>query len=102
FATAKSPWAVNGGCYKPGKSYEVNWTRVTGNRVAAGGGGWEESSKVVAEAQADASGRLELRLKTPDDLGGLHGLWIDDGAQKKSAMHWIAPNAFPLDISRGP
>ena len=102
FSTVGQPLTVSGAGFEPGKAYELNWTTVTGNRVAAGGGGWEESSKVVAEARADASGRLEFRLKTPDDLGGSHDLWIDKGGEKKTATHWIAPNALPLDVGRGP
>src|SRR5262249_30562898 len=50
---------------EPGKTYQLNWTTVTGNRVAAGGGGWEESSKVIAEAKANAAGRVEFQFKTP-------------------------------------
>ena len=53
-----------------------SWTTVTGNRVAAGSGGRDESSKVIVEGKADSSGRVEFRFTTPDDLGGLHGLWV--------------------------
>ena len=84
------------------------------NRVAAGGGGWEESSKVVAQGTADPFGRVAFVFATPDDLGGLHGLWVDAGVGRsdvekgdtkvagKTALHWIAPSAFPLDVGRGP
>lgn len=84
----------------PGRSYELNWSTVTGNRV--GGRGWEESSSVIAKATADATGRVEFRFKTPDDLGGAHDLWIQDGASRKSGSYWIAPSAFPLTPARGP
>ena len=102
FSTVDQPVVVSGAGFEAGKSYQLHWTTVTGNRVAAGGGGWEESSKVIAEGKADSSGRLEFRFNTPDDLGGLHGLWVDVGASKKTAMHWIAPSALPLDVSSGP
>ena len=62
--------------FEAGKSYQLHWTTVTGNRVAAGGGGWEESSKVIAASKADPAGRVEFRFNTPDDLGGTHGLWM--------------------------
>jgi hypothetical protein len=102
FSTVDQPIVVSGAGFEAGKSYELNWTTVTGNRVAAGGGGWEESSKVVAVSKADATGRLEFRFKTPDDLGGEHGLWVETSTGKKTGTHWIAPSAFPLDVARGP
>jgi hypothetical protein len=102
FSTVGQPVVVSGAGFEPGKRYQLNWTTVTGNRVAAGGGGWEESSKVIAESTADSAGRVEFRFKTPDDLGGWHGLWVALGTGKKTAAHWIAPNAFPLDVARGP
>jgi hypothetical protein len=102
FSIVDQPVLVSGSGFEPGKSYQLNWTTVTGNRVAATGGGWEESSKVVAEGKADSSGRLEFRFNTPDDLGGWHGLWVDVGGGKKTAAHWIAPSALPLDVARGP
>lgn len=102
FSTVDQPVVVTGAGFEAGKTYQLHWSTVTGNRVAASGGGWEESSKVIAESKADSSGTLEFRLKTPDDLGGLHGLWVDLGASKKTAAHWIAPSALPLDVARGP
>ena len=53
--------------FEPGKTYALNWTRVT--RQPHDRSGWEESSKAVAEAQADEFGPREFRFETPDDLG---------------------------------
>jgi hypothetical protein len=89
FSAVDQPVVVSGTGFEVGKSYELHWTTLTGNRVAAGGGGWEESSKVIAEGKGDSSGQAEFRFNTPDDLGGLHGLWVDAGTGKKTAMHWI-------------
>ena len=102
FSIVEQPVVVSGTGFEPGKIYRLNWTTVTGNRVAAGGGGWNESSKVIAEGKADSSGRVEFRFRTPDDLGGPHRLWVDEGTAKKAATHWIAPSALPLDVRRGP
>jgi hypothetical protein len=102
FSRVGEPVIVRGSSFEPGKSYQLNWTTVTGNRVAANGGGWEESSKVIARARADGAGQVEFRFDTPDDLGGSHGLWVDVGAIRKTALHWIAPSALPLDVGRGP
>jgi len=100
FAGVGEPVAVRGEGLEPGKSYQLNWTRVIGNRITDQG--WEHVSKAIAEATADAAGRAEFRFATPDDLGGIHGLWIDNGGNKKLGAFWIKPTAFPIDITRGP
>ncbi len=85
--------------FDPGKSYKLNWTSLTGNRII---GHWEEASRTVAEAKPDASGRLEFRYQVPDDLGGNHTLWVDKGDIKSLGTYWVAPSALPLDVTRGP
>lgn len=91
---------VNAGSLEPGKIYKLNWTRVIGNRMT--GQGWEGISIPVAEAKADALGRIEFSFKTPDDLGGVHGLWIEAGGAKKIGTHFIKATALPLDVNKGP
>ncbi|MCC6947308.1 MAG: hypothetical protein IT539_06005 [Bradyrhizobiaceae bacterium] len=100
FSRVGQPATVHAAGMTPGRSYELNWNTVTGNRV--GGRGWEESSSVIAKANADASGRVEFRFETPVDLGGAHALWLQDGAAKKTGTHWIVPTASPLTVGRGP
>ena len=85
---------------EPGKTYTLNWTRVIGNRMT--GQGWDNISIPVGEAKADASGRAAFTFKTPDDLGGIHGLWVQAGDTKKLGTHFVKPTALPLDVSRGP
>jgi hypothetical protein len=100
FAGVGEEVAVRGGGLEPNKTYQLNWTRVVGNRMT--GQGWEQVSKVIAESKADAAGRAEFRFATPDDLGGTHGLWIDAGGKKKIGAFWIKPTALPMDVTRGP
>ena len=100
FAGVGEPVAVRSGGLEPGKVYALNWTRVVGNRMT--GQGWEQISKPIAEAKADAAGNVEFRFATPDDLGGTHGLWIQAGADKKIGSFWIKPTALPMDVKRGP
>jgi hypothetical protein len=122
FSGVGQPVVVKGSGFAAGKPVALNWTTVTGNRISGGQtssiqsrmttgsadrstatGGWEERARVVAEATADASGRLEFGFATPDDLGGSHGLWADTGTGARSTgTLWIAPTALPLDVSRGP
>jgi hypothetical protein len=100
FAGVSEPVAVRGSGLEPGKVYALNWTRVVGNRMT--GQGWEQTSKPIAEAKADATGNVEFRFATPDDLGGTHGLWVQAGAEKKIGSFWIKPTALPMDVKRGP
>ena len=100
FTTVGAPVAVHGSGFTPGKTYELTWSTVVGNRVA--GEGWGEAARVIASAPADRTGALEFRFPVPDDLGGLHGLAVRDGAAKKTGLLWIAPSAQTLARSRGP
>jgi hypothetical protein len=105
FAGIDRPVVVRGSGFEPGKAVALNWATVTGNRISGGGAnssGWEERSREVAEATADRSGNVEFYFRTPDDLGGSHGLWADAGAARKTGTFWIAPTAVPLDVARGP
>ena len=101
FATIHAPVVVRGTGLSPGKTVQLQWATVTGNRVA-GNGGWEESSRLVAEAKTNAAGDAEFRFTVPDDLGGAHRLWVDDGANMRSGTFWIAPSASSLDTDHGP
>jgi hypothetical protein len=100
FSGIEHPLVVSGAGFEPGKSYTLNWNTVVGNRMT--GRGWEEVGRPIAEATADASGQASFRFKAPDDLGGVHNVWVDVGDAKKHGAHWIMPTALPLDIGRGP
>jgi hypothetical protein len=100
FSRINQPVVVTGTGFDPGKTYKLNWNTVVGNRMT--GAGWEEVARVIAESTADAAGRAEFRFNTPDDLGGVHNLWIDAGGTQKRGAYWIAPAALPLDVGRGP
>jgi hypothetical protein len=101
FSGVGHPVTVSGQGFEPGKTYPLNWNTVVGNRMTSAG--WEEKARVIATGTADASGRAEFRFTAPDDLGGLHHLWIDlGGGREKHGAYWIAPTALPLDVARGP
>ena len=85
---------------KSGEAYTLNWTRVIGNRMT--GLGWEESSIPIAEATADATGNIVFEFETPDDLGGTHGIWVDDAGIRKLGTHFVKTTAFPIDVEHGP
>jgi hypothetical protein len=101
FAVVDQPVVVKTGGLAPGKPYKLNWSTVVGNRMTDLG--WQEQGRVIAESTADAAGQAEFRFKAPDDLGGVHMLWVDlDGGKKKQGAFWLAPSALPLDVARGP
>jgi hypothetical protein len=92
---------VRGEGFAPGKTYTLNWNRVVGNRM--NGAGWLEGSSPIGQAVADVSGGAEFRFKVPDDLGGVHNLWVDmGGGLKKTGTYWIKATALPMDVTRGP
>ena len=43
-----------------------------------------------------------IREKTKLLLKSAHNLWVETGAGKQQGAFWIAPNAFALDVARGP
>jgi hypothetical protein len=91
---------VAGSGFEPGKTYTLNWNTVVGNRMTSRG--WEEQAREIAQAKADASGHVAFAFKAPDDLGGVHNLWVDTAQGKKQGAFWIMPTAFSLDVARGP
>jgi len=100
FSMVDRPVVTVGTGFEQGKTYKLNWTSLTGNRII---GHWEESSRAIAEAKADAAGRIEFHYQVPDDLGGNHTLWVDIGNEKKKVgTYWVAPKALPLDVTSGP
>ena len=100
FSGIEQPVVIKGSGFEAGKTYQLNWNTVVGNRMTSAG--WEERARVIAEGKADATGRTEFRFKVPDDLGGAHNLWVDAGGTKKQGNYWIVPTALPLDVTRGP
>lgn len=96
FASVGQPLTVSGQGFTPGKSYQLQWSTVTGNRVVAGG--WEERAHPIAEAKADASGKLAFSSKVPDDLGGAHAIFVEDGGKKTAGSFWLEASALPLGV----
>ena len=101
FSAVNEPITVSAEGLAPSKAYKLNWSRFSGSRVS--GLGFGEGSVPIAEATADAAGRIAFKFETPDDLGGTHGLWIDmGGGMRKTGAHHIKPRALPLNVAKGP
>ena len=100
FSTVDQPVVTVGTGFEPGKTYTLNWTSLTGNRII---GHWEEAVRPIAQAAADARGQVTFHYQVPDDLGGNHTLWVDLGNEKrKVGNYWVAASALPLDVTSGP
>ncbi len=100
FSPVGSPITITGSGFTPNKAYDLSWSTVTGNRVS--GGGWETDTRVIAQAKADAQGKLTYAIATPDDLGGSHEMTVSDGTTKKAGSVWIQATALPMEVSQGP
>ena len=101
FSGVGEPIKVSAIGLEPNKTYKLNWSHAVGSRVS--GRGFGVDAAPIAEAKADANGRIEFAMKTPDDLGGTHGFVIDmGGGKRKLGTHWIKPTALPLDVTKGP
>jgi len=95
FAGINQRVTVTGAGFQPGKSYHLTWTSQTGNRVS--NTTWEEKTRDIAEAKADAAGRVDFAFNVPDDLGGAHRLGVADGDRVRSGVFWVATAALPLN-----
>jgi hypothetical protein len=100
FSGIGEPAVVRGKGFESGRTYQLNWNTIVGNRMS--GAGWQDRARVIAESRADAGGAVEFRFKVPDDLGGVHDFWVDTAGAKQRGAYWITPTALPLDVVRGP
>ena len=91
---------VRGLGFAPGKTYQLNWNTVVGNRMTAAG--WEE--RAARHRRGKGRCRRPRRVsfqdarrsrRRPRSLGRCR-------RRKKDRHLWIAPTALPLDVARGP
>ncbi|WP_164854818.1 hypothetical protein [Devosia sp. 1566] len=100
FTGVGQPVSVQATSLQPGKSYQLEWGTLVGNRVVQNG--WTTEFKPIGTAIADEKGRASFAFDTPDDLGGAHELVLATGADRQTGRHWITPTALPLDVASGP
>jgi hypothetical protein len=100
FGAVGTPVVVRSEGFVPGRGLRLAWTTVVGNRV--GGNGWEERSRVIAEATADGNGRVIFRFAAPNDVGGAHRLSVRGGESEKEGSFWLMPSAGALSLDHGP
>ena len=62
-----------------GASLQLVWQTYVGNRVS--GDGFEPQDQPIGQVTVGRDGRIDQTVTIPDDLGGLHGLALRDGAE---------------------
>jgi hypothetical protein len=88
--------ALKGEGFAPGAAMRVVWDTSVGSRVS--GEGFEPKEDDLGEVRADASGRVDLAVTIPEDLGGLHGLGLRRGADLVAKAHFVIETSI-VDIS---
>ena len=94
FSGINQPVTVAGSGFEPGQIYQLNWNTVVGNRMTSAG--WEEKSRVIAEAKAGPtavpnSGSTCRTISAECTISG-----STPAATKKQGAYWIMPTALPL------
>lgn len=78
----------------------LEWTSMTGNRVATG---YEKVTHDLGRVGTTQSGTLDWTFPVPNDLGGIHTITAKMGnVVVGQADFTIQAKVFPLSVSRGP
>ena len=92
---------LRGEGFKAGAPLRLVWETAVGSRVS--GEGFTPQESALGEVTAGADGRVETSLKIPADLGGLHRLSLESGADVVARAHFVIETSI-VDIapSAGP
>lgn len=96
-----TPLKLMGRGLTPGATVDIDWWRMSGNRIA--GQGWSEKSIGLGQAKVGADGSIALEIKAPDDLGGAHRIEARTGETVLAkGSYTITPSVIALEPARGP
>jgi hypothetical protein len=70
----------------------VLWGTQVGNRVS--GNGFAAQENEIARVTTSVDGRVELPLRIPDDLGGLHTISLKSGDMVVSKTHYVVETSI--------
>jgi hypothetical protein len=68
-------------------SVALFWETWAGSRVS--GRGFEPKETQLGELKVNSDGRLDVPVKIPDDLGGLHALVLKSGDKELARTHFV-------------
>jgi len=92
---------LRGEGFPAGASLELLWGTYVGSRVSGEGYGPLDTS--LGNVTVDRSGRIDLPLTVPDDLGGLHGLELRDGGTTLARVFFvIETSVVSIEPASGP
>jgi hypothetical protein len=78
---------LKGDGFPAGRPLVLVWGTATGNRVSDDG--FAPSENTLATTQVGDDGRLEVAVTIPDDLGGLHTMFLRDGDTTLARTHFV-------------
>jgi hypothetical protein len=99
--TIGTPVTLRGSGLPAGKTVDLMWFRMVGNRVS--GSGYAEASSSLGTAKVDDSGKIVFPFQISNDLGGPHRIEAQINGQKIAETSLtITPSAFALQPASGP
>ena len=90
--------ALTGDGFAPGAAMRLVWQTSVGSRVS--GDGFAPQENNIADVRADASGRVNLMVAIPEDVGGLHGLELRSGDQRLAKAYFVIETSIVQILPR--
>ncbi len=78
---------LRGKGFAPGARLQLAWQTATGSRVSAAG--FETQERPLGTIATGADGGIDSPITIPDDLGGLHGIELRDGARTLARLFFV-------------
>lgn len=92
---------LRGEGFPAGASLDLVWHTFVGSRVS--GDGYTPQEQVIGHVTVGDDGRIDEPVTVPDDLGGLHGLALGDGAETLARTFFVIETSIvSMTPSSGP
>jgi hypothetical protein len=92
---------LRGEGFPANSTLDLFWQTYVGNRV--GGNGFEPQEKQIAKVKVGKDGKIEFRLKIPEDLGGEHGIELREGEKELGRAYFaIETTIVSMEPASGP
>jgi hypothetical protein len=92
---------LRGEGFPANSTLDLFWQTYVGNRV--GGNGFEPQEKQIAKVKVGKDGKIEFRLKIPEDLGGEHGIELREGDKPLGRAYFaIETTIVSIEPKAGP
>lgn len=92
---------LHGEGFPANSTLDLFWQTYVGNRV--GGNGFAPQEKQIAKVKVGKDGKVEFRLKIPEDLGGEHGIELREGEKTLGRVYFaIETTIVSIEPKSGP